>query len=233
MSYKAGRRIVRRGLGLPLIAAAHLGCMGSHQTRSLTSEEKTAFVSRETPSEVEGVPGLSVYGARVRIEAPPGRVWQVLAVGFGDIDRWNGAGVADSDCIHGGEGKLGAKRSCQIADHVPMVGGKYYEEEIVGWDEERGYVSLMQTNATGPTNMVLVENWVQGDGGGGAVVTQLAHVDFSFPASLFEPKKMFRENQWAGLAGLKHYCETGQRVGAENWEEVASLYPEIAEDNAR
>jgi len=199
--------------------------------RPMTDAERGEFVSRPTPLEVPEVDGLSTIGARVRIDAPPARVWQVMAVGFGELEDWAGSGIQESECTSGDGGELGATRSCRIADHVPFFGGDYFEERINGWDEAEGYFSVIQTRATGPTTLLVNENWIDGDGDGGTVVTQLVHIDFKFPASWIGPESDFKRKQVEALIGMKHFIETGERVTPKNWENVVSGYPTVLEDN--
>ncbi len=214
--------------------AASSACSGGmHDARAMTAVEAETLVSRPPPPEVPRVEGLSTIGARVRIGAPPAKVWQVFAVGFGDVDDWAGAGIADSECTSGAGGELGAVRSCRIAEHMPFFGGDDYEERIIGWDEKEGYFSVLQTRATGPTQILVNESWVDGDGQGGSVVTGLVHVDFTFPVSLMAGslRSSLKRKQVEGLIGLKHLCETGEKVTQDNWEAVVERYPHVLTDN--
>ena len=221
-------------MGALTALAVTLGCGGKmREARPMTPLEARTFVVRPAPAEVPEVDGLSTIGGRVRVAAPPADVWQVLAVGFGEVANWAGAGISESECTSGDAGQLGAVRACRIADHMPLFGGDDYEERIIAWDEAAGYFAVLQTRATGPTELLVTENWISADGEGGAVVTQLVHMDLVFPATMMarRARSQFKRKLVEGLIGLRHYCETGERVTPRNWEAVVELHPQVLEDN--
>ena len=215
-----------------LVVLFSSACGGSlSDARPLSAHEKQMFVSRPPPTQVPALAGLSTIGARVQIDVPPPKVWTVFAIGFGNVSHWAGAGVAASECTSGGKGQLGATRSCRIADRIPMFGGDDYFEEVVGWDAKQGYFTVLQTQATGPTSLLLNENWVDSDGKGGTVVTQLVHVEFDFPATIMNLEGVLKEAQVRSLIGLKHLCETGEHMTVENFEALEAKYPQVKADN--
>ncbi len=214
------------------LASASFGCSKSmHAASPLTEVQQRAISARPTPNEVPEIDGMTSIGARAHISAPPERVWEIMALNFGKIAEWGAAGVADSTGTP--VGGLGATRSCKIAEHMPMLGGASYQEKIVAWDDKRHYFAFVQTMASGPTDKLIGENWIDSDGRGGTVVTTTAHFAMTFPMSMMSGpaagkiKKQFV----ATLAGLKHYAETGERVTAANWEAVASRYPRLNTEN--
>jgi hypothetical protein len=219
-------------LGSLVFCLAASGCGGSMKNaRSMTKAEKQIIVSRPAPDRVPIIDGLDSVGSRVRISAPPSKVWQVLAVGFGELDNWAGSAVSESKCTSGSHGKLGAVRSCKIADHMPMIGGDYYEEKITAWDPAQGYFSVLQTKSTGPTEILINENWISSDGEGGTVVTSIVHVDFDLMPRLMGADSKFKRKLVEGHIGLKHFCETGEKVTTKNWKQVVKMYPQILKDN--
>ncbi len=202
----------------------------SHPATSLTVEQRSFVHSRPTPNEVPDMPGTTDIGARAHIAAPPQQVWEIIALDFGKIADWGGAGVAESSAQGSG---LGATRHCKIAAHMPMLGGATYDEEIIAWDPTRRYFAFVQTQASGPTDQLVGESWVDSDGKGGTVITTTAHFRMTFPMSLMSgsaASKIKRQFVY-GLAGLKHFAETGQRVTGENWETVAKQYPRLMAEN--
>jgi hypothetical protein len=213
------------------LAATSAGCSKDmHAASPLTAEQRSALTSRATPDQVPQMPGMTSFGVRVHIDATPDKVWRTVATDFAKIDQWGGAGVAAST---GDEGKLGAVRTCKIAGHMPLIGGSTYEEEIVAFDPQRRYFAYVQRKAAGPTDQVAGETWVDSDGGSGAVVTSIGHISMTFPSSLMMSMSgtRFKRQFLAGMAGLKHFVETGTRVTADNWEAVAQMYPRIFEEN--
>ena len=217
------------GITHVVVALTFVGACGGplHNARAMTSSEQHSIVARPPPDRVPAIDGLSSVGARVRIDSTPRAVWRIMAVGFGDIDDWAGSGVAASACTSGGEGELGAIRSCTIAKHVPMFGGDTYEEKIVRWDESRGYFAVIQTRATGPTEILISENWISSDGAGATVVTQIVYMDLTFPASWMKgrTRTKFKRSLVEGLIGLKHFCEAGEQVTPSNYKAVVEMYP--------
>lgn len=214
-----------------LLTLQTIGCGGMHDTRPMTAQEQQSLVSRLTPSEVPQVDGLMSVGGRVQIAAPPAKVWHVMALHFGEVERWAGAGIATSACTSSDTAGVGATRSCRIADHMPFFGGDIYEERMIGWDESRGYFSAVQTRATGPTSLLVTENWIASDGADGTVVTQVVHMDMTFPMSMMGAGSAFKRKLVESLIGLKHYCETNEPVTPSNWEVVVKRYPEVLKDN--
>ena len=164
------------------IAAGTSGCDASvHPDVPLTPDQKQAFVPRAVPSEVPAVDGMTSLGGRGHIAASPDKVWNVVAVNFGKIETWGGAGIAAS--TGSAEGKLGATRHCKIADHMPMIGGSTYDETIIAWDPARHYYAFEQTMSSGPTEKLVGETWIDSDGKGGTVVTTIAHFSRSSRAT--------------------------------------------------
>lgn len=214
------------------LAAMASGCAsGVHPASPLSPEQKRAFAPHDVPSAVPEVPGMTSLGGRGHIAAPPEKVWNIVAVNFGKIETWGGAGVAASSGTP--QGGLGATRHCKIADHMPVIGGSTYDETIIAWDEQRRYYAFEQTMASGPTDKLVGETWIDSDGRGGSVVTTVAHFAMSFPASMMSgmAASKFKRQFLAALAGLKHYAETGEKVTVTNWEAVADMYPRLREEN--
>jgi hypothetical protein len=207
------------------------GCSTSiHPASPLTAEQQRVVSSRPTPNEVTEMPGMTSVGVRGHIAAPPEKVWEIAAINFGKISEWGAAGVAESSGTAGG---LGATRHCKIAAHMPLLGGASYDEKIVAWDDQRHYYGFVQTMASGPTDRLVGETWLDSDGKGGTVVTTAIHFSLSFPMSTMsgvmagKMKKQFV----AAMAGLKHYAETGEKITANNWENIASRYPRLFAEN--
>ncbi len=75
---------------------------------------------------------MSEFTERILIDAPPERVWAVLA-DIGLIARWN-PGVVESSRLTAGPVEIGARRRCIVG------GGHRLDEEVVGFDVGRSLV---------------------------------------------------------------------------------------------
>jgi uncharacterized protein YndB with AHSA1/START domain len=149
----------------------------------------------------------------IKIDAPPAQVWQALA-DFGNIALYN-PGVPKSYLTSAqGEG-VGATRHCDLS----FAGGSL-EERIIDWQEGRSYtVEIYDGQKVPPADYIHVTLAVQPDGKGSRASTHMEYkLKYGVLGALMD-RLMVNKGMSGGmqglLAGLKHYCETGEPVESE------------------
>lgn len=146
----------------------------------------------------------------IRIDAPAGRVWEVLA-DFGGVYRYN-PNVASSHATSETRQGVGASRHCDLT-----TSGVTLEERIVEWTEGESYlVDIYGGSKVPPFKQARARLAVRPDGEG-AIVTGTLEYSLKFgPVGALMDRLLvaprFSKAWTRMLAGLKHYTETGQEV---------------------
>lgn len=101
--------------------------------------------------------------ATTLIEAPPPKVWVILA-DIGTISRWN-PGVRHSESTSDARSGEGATRHCDLP------GGRYLEERAVEWVEGESFrIEILDSNL--PLRHSTVRFAIEGAGGGTRVTVE-------------------------------------------------------------
>jgi uncharacterized protein YndB with AHSA1/START domain len=149
----------------------------------------------------------------IEIEAPRERVWEVLA-DIGSIQRWN-PGVKASRATSDASGGEGATRHCDLQ----RPGGKdvgYLEERAFDWCDGAGY-RIEITDSNLPFRRAVVSFDVAETPSGTQVdVSPEYELRFGPAGRLLDRvavRRQYRRGMAGMLAGLKHYVETGEKIG--------------------
>jgi uncharacterized protein YndB with AHSA1/START domain len=149
----------------------------------------------------------------VYIAAPPAQVWQALA-DFGNIAIYN-PGVSHSYLTSEQEQGVGMTRHCDLT-----LPGASLEERIIDWQEGQSYtLEIYQGQKLPPVHYIHVTLAVQPESEGSRASTRMEYkLKYGFLGALMD-RLMVNKGMSGGmqglLAGLKHYCETGELVESE------------------
>lgn len=147
----------------------------------------------------------------VQINTPKERVWQVLA-DFGGVQNYN-PNVKKSYATSEANGGLGATRHCDLT-----LFGASVEERITDWQEDREYsIEIFDGQKSPPFKTAVARLAVREDGQVGSIVTgefdyTLKYGPLGYLMDQMMVKPQFEKAFPRLLAGLKHYCETGETV---------------------
>lgn len=149
---------------------------------------------------------MSKLTIQVKINAPAEKVWEVVA-DFGSVSKW-APNVTNSYSTTEANGGVGAGRHCDV------VGFGAIEEEIVEWKESRSLTYEVEN--VGPMKSVRNKCSVRGEGNRTVVTFTIDYqMKFGPLGALLDKLVAGRQLGKAaalGLAGLKHYLETGEPV---------------------
>jgi len=148
----------------------------------------------------------------IYIDAAPDQVWRALA-DFGNIARYN-PGVPQSYVTSDQAEGVGATRHCDLA-----MAGASLEERIIDWQEGQSYtVEIYDGEKLPPVHHIHVTLSMEPDGEGTRAMTHMTYQLKFGPLGALLDRWMVRKNMSQGmeglLAGLKHYCETGETVAS-------------------
>ena len=151
----------------------------------------------------------------VNIDAPPDKVWSVLA-DLGSIYKWN-PGVAKSHTTSDLTRGEGATRHCDLDEK------NYLEERAFDWREGESFkIDVFESTLPLESNIVSFQIAPAGDtpGGDGTRVSVTADYKLKFGPigalmDVLFVKRQFQQAFDDMMAGLKHYVETGEEIGDE------------------
>lgn len=220
-------------VSLLLVGVVFVGCAVGIDAHPLTDAQSAALKTRPAPRSAQSIPELTSLVVRVPIQAPVSRVWDQLAVRYGDVHEWSGpiehSGLATGN-THGCQG---AVRACTLGDNAPIGRGKTFSETIVEWDEERHFFVAGVNDGFYPMRRAVQEFWVEPSADGTtSVVTTQFHFDLSFPMG--KGKGLvgkLKPQVVTSLLGLKHLLETGNGTQARDAEFLQAHYPAIYDAN--
>ncbi len=149
---------------------------------------------------------MTVLENSIRIDAPPEKVWSVLA-SLDALDRYD-PGVRKSEIVSPSREGTGAARRCDLAP------GGWFKERVSEW-RPRQAIAFELFECTLPVRR-LGHAYMLTPEGGGTLVRQRMEYQLKFGAVGRLMDSLLVRRKWnAGvkgfLAGLKHYVETGQR----------------------
>jgi carbon monoxide dehydrogenase subunit G len=161
---------------------------------------------------------ISTGRIEVRVEAPREKVWQAMAVDFGEAHRFIPI-VPESHWIGSQtKGEVGAARACT----VEMGRGRTTQvrEQITKMDTPK-HLQWKGLDPQFPVREVVSQAWLEAEGSATRLAVQV-DMSFRFPFSLFGAM-MIRpivDSTIKGLIGVKHYVETGEEVSAKNYDRI-------------
>ena len=149
---------------------------------------------------------MTVLENSVRIDAPPEKVWSVLA-SLDALDRYDPV-VAKSEIISLEREGPGATRRCDVKP------SGYFKEKVADWKPNES-LSFELFECTLPVRR-LKHSYTLTPDGSGTLVRQRMEYELKFgPIGRLMDAMMVRKKWDAGIkgffAGLKHYVETGRR----------------------
>ena len=149
---------------------------------------------------------MTTLGGEININAPRGKVWDILA----DLRtvQYYDPGVISAHYTSEATEGVGASRHCDLPDEG------YVEERITGWKPGEGYTinvyegsEIVAPFATQDARFTLSED--------GQETTARVEIEYELKSDApVDPREV--ERQWGEemiptlLAGLKHYVETGE-----------------------
>lgn len=188
-------------------------------------KKESNLTPRPLPVKPDEVEGLKTFRLQIHINAPKAKVWEVLAVKFGEIDKWSPA-IAESHYTTPGEGCEGAVRVCKPegTNFTPV-------ERLTKWQEGK-YMQVVHEEKDGPFRAFIAESWLEEDATG-TKLTVDGHFRGKFPMNLFMGIGMMKKQTLKQLIGLKHYIATGEAVNAKNFDQIAKRYSEVWKEALR
>ena len=161
--------------------------------------------------------------SNVNIDAPPDKVWSVLA-DLGSIYKWN-PGVAKSHTTSELTQGEGATRHCDLDDK------NYLEERAFDWREGESFkIDVFESSMPLESNIVTFQIAPAGHtpGGDGTRVSVTADykLKFGIIGTLMDVlfvKRMLQHGFDDMMAGLKHHIETGELIGDSVPQAAASV----------
>lgn len=146
----------------------------------------------------------------VSINASPSQVWQALA-DFGNISVYN-PGIPKSYLTSAQSVGIGATRHCDLSQP-----GMALEERIIDWKEGEAYtIEVHGGEKLPPVEHMQVTLAVRSEANGSIASTVIVYQPKYGVIGFLMDMMMMRKGMAGGmqglLAGLKHYCETGERV---------------------
>ena len=153
---------------------------------------------------------MTVLDNSIRIDAPPEKVWSVLA-SLDALDRYD-PGVTKSEIVTPVREGPGSARRCDLKP------GGWFKEKVADWKPNES-LSFELYECTLPVRR-LTHSYTLTPDGSGTVVRQRMEYELKFgPVGKLMDAVMVRKKWDAGIkgffAGLKHYVETGRRPSAE------------------
>ncbi len=150
---------------------------------------------------------------RVTIDASAGRVWEVLA-DFGNVAPW-GPTVVESRIID----KSKKNKRVGTVRVLRHRSNKEVEEVVSAWQERKGFT--VEFPVAGGAIKSFSQQWSLEGTKDEALVTVIMRYDVRWGVlgrflDLIMLKKHFSRELTLGLAGLKHYVETGEEVSAKS-----------------
>jgi ligand-binding SRPBCC domain-containing protein len=148
---------------------------------------------------------MTVLENSIRIDAPPDKVWSVLA-SLDALDRYDPV-VTKSEIISPEREGPGSARRCDVKP------SGYFKERIADWQPSQS-LSFELFECTLPVRR-LKHSYTLTPDGSGTLVRQRTEYELKFgPVGKLMDVVMVRKKWDAGIkgffAGLKHYVETGQ-----------------------
>ncbi len=149
---------------------------------------------------------MTVLENSIRIDAPPEKVWSVLA-SLEALDRYD-PGVEKSEIVTTSREGPGSARRCDLAP------GGWFKEEVSEWKPNES-LAFELFECTLPVRR-LKHSYTLTPDGSGTTVHQRMEYELKFgPFGRLMDAMMVRKKWDAGIkgffAGLKHYVETGHR----------------------
>ena len=149
---------------------------------------------------------MTVLENSIRIDAPPEKVWSVLA-SLDALDQYD-PGVTKTEVVTPSQEGPGAARRCDLAP------GGWFKEKVVDWKPNES-LSFELFECSLPVRR-LKHSYTLTPDGSGTVVRQRMEYELKFgPVGKLMDAIMVRKKWDAGIkgffAGLKHYVETGRR----------------------
>jgi ligand-binding SRPBCC domain-containing protein len=148
---------------------------------------------------------MTVFENAIRIEAPPEKVWSVLA-SLDALERYD-PGVARSEIVSETKGGPGSARRCDL------VPGGWFKERVADWRPHEA-LSFELYECTLPVRRLRHSYTLVADGDG-TLVRQRMEYQLKFgPLGRLLDAALVRRKWAAGVrgffAGLKRYVETGE-----------------------
>jgi len=148
---------------------------------------------------------MTVLENAIRIDAPPEKVWSVLA-SLDSLEQYD-PGVTKSEVVTPAREGPGAARRCDLAP------GGWFKEKVSEWRPNEG-ISFELFECTLPVRR-LRHSYTLASEAGGTVVRQRMEYDLKYgPLGKLLDAVMVRRKWDAGIksffAGLKRYVETGR-----------------------
>ena len=153
---------------------------------------------------------MTVLENSIRIDAPPEKVWSVLA-SLDTLERYD-PGVLKSEIVTPSRQGPGAARRCDLKP------GGWFKERVAEWQPNES-LSFELFECTLPVRR-LKHSYTLTPDGSGTLVRQRMEYELKFgPIGRLMDAMMVRKKWDAGIkgffAGLKHYVETGRRPSAK------------------
>ncbi|MDP6667667.1 MAG: SRPBCC family protein [Dehalococcoidia bacterium] len=150
---------------------------------------------------------MSVVTREIKVNSTPERVWDVLS-DFNGVAKWSPT-VLTSERTTSNEQGMGAVRACEVSGLGDI------EETVVDWKD--GEYLTIDLTPFGPMKFAR-STWSIRSSDGVTIVraTVTLEAKFGILGKLME--KMIMRSKFSkvlgqSLEGLRHYCETGEKVG--------------------
>ena len=156
--------------------------------------------------------------SNVNIDAPPDKVWSVLA-DLGSIYKWN-PGVAKSHTTSELTQGEGATRHCDLDDK------NYLEERAFDWREGESFkIDVFESSMPLESNIVSFQIAPAGDATRVSVTAdyKLKFGPIEALMDVLFAKRMLQHGFDDMMAGLKHHIETGEMIGDSVPQAAASV----------
>lgn len=153
---------------------------------------------------------MTVLENSIRIDAPPEKVWSVLA-SLDALDKYD-PGITKAEVVTPSREGPGAARRCDLAP------GGWLKEEVADWTPNES-LSFELFECSLPVRRLKHSYTLTPDGSGTVVRQRMEYeLEFGLVGKLMDAI-MVRKKWDAGIkgffAGLKHYVETGRRPSAK------------------
>jgi ligand-binding SRPBCC domain-containing protein len=152
---------------------------------------------------------MTVLENEIRIDAPPAKVWRVLAA-LDELDRYD-PGVARSEIVTPSRDGPGSARRCDLKP------GGWFKEKVADWQPNET-LSFELVECSLPVRRLKHSYTLTADGAG-TLVRQRMEYELKFgPMGKLMDVLMVRKKWDAGIkgffAGLKRYVETSSATSA-------------------
>lgn len=156
---------------------------------------------------------MTTVTRKVWVDAPKDKVWAALA-DFGGICKFNPSIPYSYSTSETNQG-VGATRHCDLT-----ITGSSIEERVIDWKEGESYtVEIYEGKVTPPYKYFYGTIRVEEEAGGTTVSGILEYqIKYGFVGdmmNMFILKSQFTAAWEKLFAGLKHFVETGEEVGAK------------------